>query len=211
MHRFNASESAFLASPSSSTNPTDTIPRECDPIFAKTSGQTTDIELQLPAEPADVDNRIYSRHGDISSKHTYFDKPQWLLEPEASLPTPEQLHERITQSSIVEQPLCRDGNTVAGNTPLHQAALYGHFSTVKVFLDRGADQAVVNSQGRTALHMASEGGHVDLVRLLLDRGQYIDAKDLDGITPLFLAAGLGHEETVLLLLDGGADINVARF
>jgi hypothetical protein len=152
----------------------DTIQCEYDSTLTRSTSQLREAGLQSPAELTEVDKGSHSQYTEVPSKHTYLDKPEWLLDAQASLPTPGQLYERVPQPSIATQLLYSDSHIVAGNTPLHQATLCGHLSIVKVFLDRGTDQAVMNSQGRTVLHIASESGHVDIVRLLLDYRQYID-------------------------------------
>lgn len=45
---------------------------------------------------------------------------------------------------------------INGWSSLHWAAKRGHGGIVKLLLDRGADEAIVNSQGQTALEMATD-------------------------------------------------------
>ena len=53
--------------------------------------------------------------------------------------------------------------TVAGFTPLHFAAMGGHYYTLAVLLQHGATKAVRDSNGDTPLHWAAKGGQADLV------------------------------------------------
>lgn len=74
----------------------------------------------------------------------------------------------------------------AGNTPLHEAALNGHLSIVKLLVKHGAD---VNRQSYdmfldTPLIDASANGHLPVVKYLLDHGAdptMVNAKGLSAI------------------------------
>jgi len=86
-----------------------------------------------------------------------------------------------------------------------RAALIGHTSAVKSFLDLGADINFVDKTGRTTLIEAVFGGHLDTVQELLDRGANVNAQDADGWTALMEAASKGRTEVVRTLLVHGAD------
>jgi ankyrin repeat protein len=53
-----------------------------------------------------------------------------------------------------------------GNTPLIQAARFGHDEVVTVLLIAKADVKTKNDEGKTALMLAAEGGHDETVRAL---------------------------------------------
>jgi ankyrin repeat protein len=57
-----------------------------------------------------------------------------------------------------------------GNTPLIEAARFGHDDVVTALLIAKADVKAQNAQGKTALMLASEGGHEESVRMLLQAG-----------------------------------------
>src|SRR5687768_14464508 len=57
-----------------------------------------------------------------------------------------------------------------GNTPLIEAARFGHDEVVTALLIAKADVAVKNNDGKTALMLAAEGGHDDTVRMLTQAG-----------------------------------------
>ena len=57
-----------------------------------------------------------------------------------------------------------------GNTPLIEAARFGHDDVVRALLIARADVKVKNDDGKTALMLASEGGHDDTVRALTEAG-----------------------------------------
>ena len=60
-----------------------------------------------------------------------------------------------------------------GDTPLIEAARFGHDSVAKTLLEAGADVTVKNKEGKTALMYALQGGHDDVVRVL----KQADAKE----------------------------------
>jgi ankyrin repeat protein len=53
-----------------------------------------------------------------------------------------------------------------GNTPLIQAARFGHDEVVTALLIARADVKAKNDEGKTALMLAAEGGHDETVRAL---------------------------------------------
>jgi ankyrin repeat protein len=53
-----------------------------------------------------------------------------------------------------------------GNTPLINAAWYGHADLVNFLLEKDADVNIVNDHGNTVLHYAVEHGHAEVVMLL---------------------------------------------
>jgi uncharacterized protein len=57
-----------------------------------------------------------------------------------------------------------------GNTPLIEAARFGHDEVVTALLIAKADTKVKNDEGKTALMLASEGGHDETVRMLTQAG-----------------------------------------
>jgi|SRR5215213_8289339 len=57
-----------------------------------------------------------------------------------------------------------------GNTPLIEAARFGHDDVVTALLIARADVKVKNREGKTALMLAAENGHDDTVRVLTQAG-----------------------------------------
>ena len=124
-----------------------------------------------------------------------------------------------------------------GKTALCEASAQGHFETVSVLLQHGADvnvgnplmdaikngsyqvtelllnsRSIVNSISRrntTALHIASSSGWLDIVKLLVQRGAKIDSY-LDKTSPLHLACFNGHTDVANYLITSGADVNLPR-
>ena len=57
-----------------------------------------------------------------------------------------------------------------GNTPLIEAARFGHDKIVTVLLLAHADASIKNDEGKTALMVAAEGRHDETVRVLTQAG-----------------------------------------
>jgi ankyrin repeat protein len=57
-----------------------------------------------------------------------------------------------------------------GNTPLIEAARFGHDEVVTALLIAKADVNSKNDEGKTALMLAAEGGHDETVRMLTQAG-----------------------------------------
>lgn len=121
-----------------------------------------------------------------------------------STPTQFSLEHRIPD--IADEVVNLIGND-EGNTPLHEAVIYGRHTVVRTLIDRGADILATNVFGKTPLHLAAEFGRHNVIEIL-DPGQMgLDIRDKFGLTPLHLAAKAGHEQVVALLLDKGAVID----
>ena len=57
-----------------------------------------------------------------------------------------------------------------GNTPLIEAARYGHDKIATALLIAHADASIKNDEGKTALMLAAEGGHDETVRVITEAG-----------------------------------------
>jgi hypothetical protein len=98
----------------------------------------------------------------------------------------------------------RDG---FGYTPLHWAAVRGHWDAVEVLVARGADVDAVGGDGGTPLHLAAHHDRPDMVRLLLEEGADLTIQNQWGRTPLHVAARRNCDLVAALLLSRGADPN----
>ena len=76
-----------------------------------------------------------------------------------------------TVSSLLASPnVDVNGIDEHGNTPLIEAARFGHDDVVAALLIAKADVKTKNDESRTALMLAAEGGHDEVVRLLTQAG-----------------------------------------
>jgi len=93
-----------------------------------------------------------------------------------------------------------------GQTPLHEAANWGHKETAELLIANGAD---VNARtggwlNVTPLHRAETK---EIAELLIANGADVNAKDGTGRTPLHWTAETGRKEIAELLIEKGADLN----
>ncbi|EPS40260.1 hypothetical protein H072_5924 [Dactylellina haptotyla CBS 200.50] len=126
--------------------------------------------------------------------------------------------------------------TVLGLTPLLIAIQQGHWTTVELLVDRGADlEAYFVRISEKALSFAVRQGNIDLVRLLINKGGEVeiiengylslaasrghdsivdallqrvsnDQKNIEFKTPLLIATEGGHESIVKILVGKGASL-----
>ena len=96
---------------------------------------------------------------------------------------------------------------IVGGTPLHIAALKGHYPVAKALLKHGANIDPVTSRGATPLLLASLHGQTTVVELLLSKGAEVDRQDVEGRTPLQYASWVGHLTIVNILMNNGANVN----
>jgi ankyrin repeat protein len=66
------------------------------------------------------------------------------------------------------------------DTPLHNAAFYGHLKIIELLLNRCAKVNVKNRKGNTALHIALQRGYFTIASTLLKHETDFTLKDLDG-------------------------------
>lgn len=96
-----------------------------------------------------------------------------------------------------------------GFTPLGLASFFGHFSVIKLLLEKGTDPNIAsNNTFKVApIHSACAISHFEIAELLIKYRANVNAKQMRGVTPLHSAAHHGQTKLVKLLIDNGADIN----
>ena len=82
----------------------------------------------------------------------------------------------------------------------------GNLELMRLFISRGADLDLRNSNGETALTLAAWRGQMAAVRWLVERGARINSAPRQW-SPLHYAVFGGHKEVVDYLLAQGADVN----
>ena len=110
----------------------------------------------------------------------------------------------------------------SGDSPLHLASTYGHFETMQLLTQRGADITARNNSNSTPLHLASRAGRTQSMQLLIQHGADINARDKRNSTPLHLVFTVRTEfvqfvipaditeqkrDATELLIRNGADVN----
>ena len=111
------------------------------------------------------------------------------------------------QSLLAEDPKQVGVTDAAGYTPLHWAAIRGHWEVFELLLGAGAPVNAVGADGGTPLHWACHHDRPDMVEQLLDRGADPKIHNRWGRTPLHVAARRGCNGVTSLLLARGADPN----
>jgi len=127
---------------------------------------------------------------------------------------PDRKQVRKIKQLIVDQKAdvnCRAAN---GWTPIHWATAEGHFESVKLLLNHGADKDMSIAirgweSGATPLYLACRNGHLDIARLLLQYKANPGCCTERGRdwAPLLWACVHGKIELVKLLIKHGAKIN----
>ncbi|XP_072374206.1 ankyrin repeat domain-containing protein 27 isoform X1 [Scyliorhinus torazame] len=97
-----------------------------------------------------------------------------------------------------------------GFTPLHVAALHGHFDLVSLLLRHGANVNLKNAHNATPLHLACQHNDLQIVKYLLNYNAKLNKKDSYGNTSLLHACLQGHLEIAQLLMEHGASVNLAN-
>lgn len=107
----------------------------------------------------------------------------------------------------VSDPVETDINRPLANsiTPLMYAAQTGDLDVVKSLLKRGADPALLNSDGNGALWFACFSGSEACVTELIKAGAPLDTQNVNGATALIYCASASKAPLVKLLLDAGAN------
>ncbi|KAF8389410.1 hypothetical protein HHK36_026105 [Tetracentron sinense] len=131
-----------------------------------------------------MDRRLYeaSRHGSVHS-----------------------LNDLLEENELI---LHRVSTTCLHETPLHIAAMLGHFDFVRAVLFRNPKLASeLDSQGCSPLHFASAEGYVDIVRELLKIDTAVcSVGDQYGRTPLHLAAAKGRVDVLKELVQARPEV-----
>jgi ankyrin repeat protein len=99
-----------------------------------------------------------------------------------------------------------------GNTPLHEAALYGRAKAARFLIEQGADLEARNDRKETPLHRAAVKGRLEVVGALIDAGADREVRDDLEETPLACAVRAGQAEAARCLVNRyKADPNARDF
>ncbi|VDK85211.1 unnamed protein product [Onchocerca ochengi] len=94
-----------------------------------------------------------------------------------------------------------------GWTVLHDAALKGNITSLRILHKLGANANILDKEDRTPLHIAAAVGHTNVAELLIEKfGGSVRARTSDGSTLLHVAALSGHASTALTFLKHGVPL-----
>ena len=99
-----------------------------------------------------------------------------------------------------------NARTVAGRTPLMDAAEFGQTDMIELLLSRDADPNLVDDTGNSALLLAVRRNQADAVNALLSVAD-LDGQDAHGNSALIVAVRKQHFELVSALIRAGANVN----
>jgi ankyrin repeat protein len=107
----------------------------------------------------------------------------------------------------ISDPLQADINHTLpdGTTPLMYAARVGDCEAVQGLLARGADPALLNTDGLGALWFACYANSEACVSTLILANAPLDTQNINGATALIYSSSSGKAAMVKLLLQAGAD------
>ncbi|MFH2134682.1 MAG: ankyrin repeat domain-containing protein [Pseudomonadota bacterium] len=107
----------------------------------------------------------------------------------------------------VSEPVETDINRPLANsiTPLMYAAQTGDLDAIRSLLKRGADPALLNTDGNGALWFACFSNSEECVAELIKAGAPLDTQNVNGATALIYCASASKAPLVKLLLEAGAN------
>jgi ankyrin repeat protein len=170
-----------------------------------------EVARLLLVHGADINSRPdYATSPHISSLQSHVERPVHGTTEEID-EIENSLHDSNADVSIDDIMGC---GKESGFTPLHIAALKGHFNMCQMLLEHKADLRARDSRGNTLLHLATYECHLEIARILLEYNVEVDSRNKDGSTPLFIASSnrnvdiSRYRDIMRLLLDHGANVNV---
>ncbi|KAG0254778.1 phosphate system positive regulatory protein pho81 [Actinomortierella ambigua] len=95
-------------------------------------------------------------------------------------------------------------------TCLHEAAMAGRLSLMKLCVENGVNPDCVDVYGRRPLHYVSLYGHAECATYLLSLQVSMSAADHDGFKPLIYSVMNGHSACVEIFLAHGVEIEAAQ-
>ncbi|KAF9580672.1 phosphate system positive regulatory protein pho81 [Lunasporangiospora selenospora] len=99
---------------------------------------------------------------------------------------------------------------ISDRTCLHEAAMVGRLSLLKLGVEHGASPESTDVYGRRPLHYVSMYGHADCATYLLSMKASMTATDHDGFRPLIYSVMNGHTNCVKIFLAHGVEIEACQ-
>lgn len=110
---------------------------------------------------------------------------------------------------LIKNPDLLNAYAADGFTLLGLASYFGHYSLVKLLLEKGANPNIPsNNQFKVApIHSACSISNYEIAELLIKNGANVNARQQQGYTPLHSTAHNGKAELSKLLIESGAHVN----
>lgn len=167
-------------------------------------GEGVDSKLHLAARRGDHEMASQILSGCLAKKRSV---AGINLKDHPLLPLKNEYEEKPSDAGRKIAAKLLNGRNRLGATPLWLAAAAGHYDTVKVLCDHGADLEIENIKGQTPLFAAAKYNYVLCVKILLEAGANPDGSLRNISTPIFVASRENFPEVVRLLIEYGADVN----
>ncbi|KAK3848604.1 MAG: hypothetical protein J3R72DRAFT_393586 [Linnemannia gamsii] len=177
------------------------------------------IQQQMDELETDLFNAITANQSSVV---------QEILEPHSNLVGPEHAREVVSRlfwrccsetsvsDAVIEQ-LVHTGlvnfkfvDDISDRTCLHEAAMVGRLSLVKLAVERGAVVESSDVYGRRPLHYVSMYGYDDCATYLLSLNASLTVTDHDGFQPLIYSIMNGHSKCVEIFLASNVEIEASR-
>ena len=94
----------------------------------------------------------------------------------------------------------------SGQTPLHEAAYYGHHECIKVLIKNNADIDAEDNLNNRPINYAVAMSHFESVQTLISSGANVNYENLCCESPLQCATQKNYDQIVKLLVENGAEI-----
>ncbi|KAF8977570.1 phosphate system positive regulatory protein pho81, partial [Entomortierella lignicola] len=124
--------------------------------------------------------------------------------------------ETSTSDNVIQQ-LVKTGlinfkfvDDISDRTCLHEAAMVGRLSLLKLAVEHGVSPECADVYGRRPLHYVSMYGHADCATYLLSMNASMKATDHDGFRPLIYSIMNGHTKCVEIFLANNAEIEASQ-
>ena len=168
-------------------------------VNAETLSGFTPLHMAIwKGNEATVGLLLETGQADVNSRDTFLQSPLWVAARNG--------HDAAAKLLLETGKVEIDARDKSGDqSPLFQAVIFGHESTVTMLLAWGANVDMQDREGRTALSYAveegykSSSGQLSMVKVLLDAQASVDLKDSKGRTPQMRARKGGNDEILRLL------------
>ncbi|KAF9177034.1 phosphate system positive regulatory protein pho81, partial [Haplosporangium sp. Z 11] len=194
---------------------------ETDLFNALTTNQSSLVQEILDrrlATPSALQNNAVSTESSSSSSNNNASN---LIGPENAREVVSRVFWRCCSETSVSdnviQQLVKTGlinfkfvDDISDRTCLHEAAMVGRLSLLKLGVEHGVSPECTDVYGRRPLHYVSMYGHADCATYLLSMNASMDASDHDGFRPLIYSIMNGHTKCVEIFLANNVAIEASQ-